>query len=365
MKKVVVATTNFGLGPVGKLSSIVNAGKNRFEWYACGQEFDMNIFDKDVFKDKCWSMEKQEIQNFVKKNNIDIALVVLKNKMARLLKEIGLKVVYVDSLPFMWTKEDSKHGKVPMDMDAYCAQRTLELDKKSKEIFKNVKNLHWVAPIVPYDEYIENEYKTGKEEEYILVNLGGLHSPVGNGEEYINAVVKPLIRILYNIGECIYITCSTEAQNNIKEMFKNDKNVFVMTLKQKEFLKKVKNASMFFTSPGLTTIVETQILMKKTIILPPQNLSQFYNLEYAKKILKYYKAIDWNDTELSLKYLSKVNKVESEIVMEIYNRIKTISEENDFTEKILKCINEEYRENRNYKKLNNGTLEVLEILQEV
>lgn len=48
--KIVAVTSNFGLGPVGKLSSIINASGNEFEWYALGQEFDTEIFEKNKFK---------------------------------------------------------------------------------------------------------------------------------------------------------------------------------------------------------------------------------------------------------------------------------------------------------------------------
>ena len=64
------------------------------------------------------------------------------------MKNIGVKVIYVDSLPFMWTEKDAKNGKVPYDVDAYCAQKTLPLNNGNKEIFKKVKNLYWINPII-------------------------------------------------------------------------------------------------------------------------------------------------------------------------------------------------------------------------
>ena len=139
--KIVAITSNFGLGPVGKLSSIINASGDEFEWYALGQEFDTEIFEKNKFKKVLWTEQEEQMKQFIKENNIKYALVILKNKYARLLKSIGVKVIYVDSLPFMWTEEDAKFGKIPYDLDIYCAQKTIELTDKSKELFSKVKNL--------------------------------------------------------------------------------------------------------------------------------------------------------------------------------------------------------------------------------
>ena len=52
MKKinVIIGTNNFGLGPVGKVSSIVNNSLNEINWYACGNEFDLNIFKLSASK---------------------------------------------------------------------------------------------------------------------------------------------------------------------------------------------------------------------------------------------------------------------------------------------------------------------------
>lgn len=116
--KILAVASAFGLGPVGKLSTIINATNGKFSWYATGPAFDLKIFDVIPFVEIHFSENEQEIKEFVCRNNIKYALVVLKNKVARYLKSIGLKVLYVDSLPFMWTQTDFNYGKVPIDMDS-------------------------------------------------------------------------------------------------------------------------------------------------------------------------------------------------------------------------------------------------------
>lgn len=365
--KIVAVVSNFGLGPVGKLASIINVSKDTFEWYATGQEFDITIFnDKNVFKGICWTEDEEKMRKFVEENNIKCALVVLKNKYARFFKSIGLNVIYIDSLPFMWTQEDAKSGKIPYDVDIYCAQKSIKLDEKSKEIFKKVKNLKWINPIVPSEKLDEKI----KQNNSILINVGGLHSPVGSGKEYINVVIKPLIEcLLYKYNEKkIIIACGKKANANLKEMLKKY-NVIIKTYKQAEFLKAVQSSYLFFSSPGLTTLLEVANFDKKTILLPPQNLSQFYNIEYAKELLHKYKVINWNREGLQLNDLKRINMVENEIVLLIYRNIKKLQSKSEVIRQkriINNILNEDFFINKNYQKKNSsGTNEIIEYINEI
>lgn len=364
--KVIAVTSNFGLGPVGKLASIINASGNEFEWYATGQKFDTKIFDKNKFKQVLWTEDEEKIKEFIKKNDIKYALVVLKNKYARFLKSIGMKVIYVDSLPFMWTEEDAKSGKVPYNMDIYCAQKSIKLNDKSKKIFSNVKNLKWVNPIIPIDE----ESLKMKLSNNILINVGGLHSPIGNGEEYVNVVIKPLIECLkckYR-NKKIIVTCGDKAKENLKNILK-EYNLQIETFCQRDFLNEIKNCFLFCTSPGLTTLLEIANLDKEVIILPPQNLSQFYNIEYAKELLHKYKIIDWNRKGLTLADFEKINMIESEIVFTIYERIKHLQTDKEINYQknyIANILNMKFIYNKNFIKINqNGAKEVVKYIEEV
>lgn len=364
-ENVLAVTSVFGLGPVGKLSAIVSAGKDEFNWFAAGEEFDINIFNENVFKDKCFTMDKDMIKDFINKYNIKYAVVVLKNKMARLLLELGIKVVYVDSLPFMWSQEDANTGKVPYLVDCYCAQKTIELSKKSQEIFSKVRHLQWINPIV--NEKI-NENKQIKEKNYVLINLGGLHSPATDGNYYIEIVLKTLLDIYSK--EHIIITTSTKSRALLEKILCNYEKIKIKTLKQEEFYSYIKNAKEFFTSPGLTTIIEATRLRDKIIYLPPQNLSQFYNINYGKKNTKYYKEITWNSIDLTLEGLEDVlKKDEHGVIDEINKRIKEKNNTNfktiykNYIKNILEnnFIKNEIK-SENWK---NGSLEVIESLRRV
>ena len=359
-KNILVATSCFGLGPVGKLNTIIESSIDKYNWYASGEQFDIGIFKRNMFKDCCFTLDKEEIKQFVEKYNIKYAIVVLKNKMARTLKEIGVKVVYVDSLPFMWTEKDAEEGKVPYNVDVYCAQKTLELSENSKKIFSKVSNLVWINPIINQKSIDDNKYNN-----YIVLNIGGLHSPSTDGLDYVDAAVIPIIEKFKN--KKILITTSTHSMKVLKEHLKQYKNVVVKNLQQEQFSNCIKKAEIFMTSPGLTTILESCINRDNIIFLPQQNISQFYNVNYGKKVFKKYKEITWSNKKLTIEELSKIkDKNEHEIIEGINEEIAKIKNNDKYKEYVNKVLDSDYIINDNYLEVKNtGANEVINELEKL
>ena len=365
-RNIIIGTNNFGLGPVGKVSSIVTGLSDEYNFFACGNEFDLNIFNNGIFKDTLFSKDKEKIANFIKKHKINYAVVVLDVELATILMNLNVKVIFVDSLPFMWTQADIDEGLLPLDATVYCAQKCCNLTNASKKVLAQVKNLKWINPI---QSKLEKKYRPF-EEDYIHINVGGLHSPIGNGESYIKTVIIPLLKIFKS--EKIIITCGTTAKISILNELKNEgidsRNIKVETLQQKDFISSINNAKLFLTSPGLTTIYETESLHKPTIILPPQNLSQFYNIEYAKKILDEYKTINWDTQKLNLDYLQSIlPKGETYVVDKIYEFITELVNsnfENKFIEQFNLILKQDYKkkEKSDFKIEGNGVEDIRKIL---
>ena len=365
-RNIIIGTNNFGLGPVGKVSSIVTGLSDEYNFFACGNEFDLNIFNNGMFKDTLFSKDKEKVSSFVEKYNIEYAIVVLDVELATILMDLNVKVIFVDSLPFMWTQADIDEGLLPLDATVYCAQKCCNLTEASKKVLAQVKNLKWINPI---QSKFEKKYRPF-EEDYIHINVGGLHSPIGNGESYIKTVIIPLLKIFKS--EKIIITCGTSAKISILNELKNEgidsRNIKVETLQQKDFISSINNAKLFLTSPGLTTIYETESLHKPTIILPPQNLSQFYNIEYAKKILDEYKTINWDTQKLNLDYLQSIlPKGETYVVDKIYEFITELVNsnfENKFIEQFNLILKQDYKkkEKSDFKIEGNGVEDIRKIL---
>lgn len=349
--KVLACAVGFGLGPAGKLCSIVNYNQ-KYEWYACGDELDLSIYRQKPFIDTCWSKNESVISEFVKKYDIKYAVDVLDPDLAILLKKIGVKVVYVDSIPFIWTDADF----IPYNVDCYCAQKYPNYSKS--QALNKIENFFWVNPIIP-------EIVSTKRDVDVVINFGGLHSPFGEGKEYYELVMKVLLPALHNRN--IRITGGQNVIKLTKELFPD---LSCDTYTHEDFLELVSSSSLFITSPGLTTIYETCEMDIKTVIMPPQNLSQFYNSSIAEKICKNVKIIKWNHDKLSTEYLKCFNnKPEEETVKYIYEQISILSKDEKYISKfkqyILNILNDNFIVNEPEDFEYNGVINISEILSKI
>lgn len=348
---ILACAVGFGLGPNGKLCSIINSNK-QYNWYACGDKIDLSIYQENPFMDVCWSKNEKVLEKFIKKYNIKCAVNVLDPELAVFFKKIGLKVIYIDSLSFMWTKADI----IPYDVDYYCAQKYPEYEMNPA--LKDVKNFIWINPITLGK--IEEKNKNG-----IVVNFGGLHSPFGEGKEYFEVVMKALLPTLK--GKEVVITGGENVIKLTKELFPEFSGI---TYSHEEFLKHVSNSELFITSPGLTTIYETCMMNINTIIMPQQNLSQFYNVETAEKICKNVKILRWNNKNLSWEKIKLFqDKPEEETVKYIYEQIYKLANNDEeimkFKEYVLNKLKDDFIINEVKTFEGNGTQQISNILNEI
>ena len=340
--RILACAVGFGLGPSGKLCSIIDNNKD-YEWYACGDELDLSVYEKNPFIDRCWSRERDKLYTFIKTYSLQYAVNVLDPELAIMMEEMGVRVLYIDSLSFMWTQADL----IPDTVWAYCSQKypgyTLN------PVLNSVKNHFWVDPIVPV-------YKATHKGEYIVVNFGGLHSPFGNGEEYFKLIMEGMMDILSQ--NTVYIT----GGRNVVELSQKLYPQFCSgTYSHVKFLELVSGASLFLTSPGLTTVYETCRMNIKTIILPPQNLSQFYNTGVANGICREVKTLDWNYKMLTMQALKRFNNCpEEETVKYIYKQIRYLSKneayQREFKNYIHRFMTEPFSSN-DYSNLGNEGLQ--------
>ena len=163
--------------------------------------------------------------------------------------------------------------------------------------------------------------------------------------DYIDIAIMPVIKLFKN--KKIIVTTSSKSLEAVSDKLSNYRNVKVKVYKQEEFLKIVKSVQIFFTSPGLTTILEASSIRDNVIFLPPQNISQFYNIEYGKRIFKEYKEITWDDFSLTLEGLKdKLSEDEHGVIEEINKRIKNKKEEiEEYSNYVKNVINEDYIKN--------------------
>lgn len=348
---ILACAVGFGLGPSGKLCSIINSNK-QYNWYACGDKLNLSIYRENPFIDVCWLKNEKMLKDFIRKHDIKCAVNVLDPDLAILFKKIGIKVVYIDSLSFMWTSADI----IPYNVDYYCAQKYPEY--KKNPALEDIKKFIWINPITLGK--IEEKDKKG-----IVINFGGLHSPFGEGKEYFQVIMESLMHILD--GKDVIIT----GGENVIELAKKLYPKFLsITYSHEDFLKTVSSSELFITSPGLTTIYETCMMNIDTIIMPPQNLSQFYNIDIAEKICKKVKVLSWNNKNLSKEKIKLFHdKPEEETVKYIYEQIYNLStndeEISEFKEYVMNKLKNDFIINNIKTFENNGTEQISDILNKI
>lgn len=346
------SAVGFGLGPNGKLCSIVNQC-NEANWYACGDEIDLSIYKKNPFLKTCWSKNSNEIKEFIKENKIDIAINVLDPELAIMITDIGIPVIYIDSLPFMWNKSDL----IPNNVAIYCAQKYPNYILNPA--LKDVKNLVWIDPIV-------TDYEDNSINNKIVLNFGGLHSPFGEGKEYLTLILNCILPHLPENDLCV-----TGGKNVVNIILKDYPNINCKTYSHNEYLKMIAGCKMFITSPGLTTIYETCHMDINTVILPPQNLSQFFNSKIAYDVCKNVKIIDWHTDCLSPEKISSfVDVPETYVVKYIYKQIEELSNNKEYTELFNKHLSsilyeKNFKKNTVDKLKKNGVLDIINAIKTI
>ena len=101
--------------------------------------------------------------------------------------------------------------------------------------------------------------------------------------------------------------------------------------------------------------------------MPPQNLSQFYNVSIAEKICKNVKILKWNSDNLNLEHLKSFkDKPEEETVKYIYEQIRNLSKDDEYIKKFEQYVSsklkEKFKVNKTENFNENGVVEISKIL---
>lgn len=294
--RILVSGVDFGWGSAGKLSSILEALCARAAATVIGLG---TALGRPVLGDRAvteWrytdSADRTAVQALVKETKPDLALVVLDPALADALQDAGCPVVYVDSLPFLWTE----HDPVPTGVSLYCAQRTLPLPPAAVGVLAGVRHLSWVPPIVPGAARTAGERArqsaagtttaatvratagTVRDDGLAVVNVGGLHSPFTGADDpsYLRLAVPPALDALAAIGVRRAVVTGNVDPGTLPPA-PAGMTVEARALGHGDFIELVAGAGHVLSSPGLTTILELAAMGRGAVLLPPQNLSQVLN----------------------------------------------------------------------------------------
>ncbi len=240
------------------------------------------------------------------------ALVINDPERANYLGSLGIPVVYVDSLPYLWA--NGNEVPLPNATVCYCAQRYPDEILPLASCLRNRRDFCWVEPIVP-----QPRRRTGGAG--VVVNVGGVHSHLCGTLDYVDLVLPGVLGALEAASVSIAGVCGnigSDWLSNIRQRFGND--VVVGVQSGHVFEQLLRTCDLLLTSPGSTTIFQAMQIGLPSILLPPQNLSQILNTRLF--VDPECSALNWPDSVLSTGMIEALRPAgEEKVVNAIYSAL--------------------------------------------
>jgi hydroxymethylcytosylglucuronate/cytosylglucuronate synthase len=237
----------------------------------------------------------QAVGRIVAEEQVDAAVVVLDPAMANACTAAGVPTVYVDSLPFLWTRGDLPG--FPLDVSAYCAQSCLDLPEESRLVLDEVARLHWVDPIITTSGARTATRRRAGAGRRVLVSLGGLRSPrITDWAAYPRLVVPAVLGALRDAGRDEVHVAGNLPPTLAEEFIASGPaslKVTIGALEHRQFVDRLDECDVLLTSPGLTTLLEASSRGVPVVALPPQNMSQILNARFHRTAVGDRFAVSW------------------------------------------------------------------------
>lgn len=227
---------------------------------------------------------ENSLSRFYKKYQDPLVVVYLNKIAINTAKNLHLKVLFVDSLSWMWKKIPKDYLKA----DIYYGWNIFEDEEK----IKGISNLKLIPPALgnlPKPTY----QKTNR----TLIHIGGFINPLvrGYSKNYLHMLAQALNIARQKLGKStkMIITGGEEALIFIKELLTD--NLIVKTLERDKFLNTLSTSRHFVTTPGLTASLEAFVLKTPVSFLLPTNLSQWKQLRLFIKAGVAPNRLEWED----------------------------------------------------------------------
>lgn len=242
-----------------------------------------------------------------------VALVINDPAAADRIAGLGVPVIYVDSLPYLWANEGEVPGR--RNVAYYCAQK-FPTDRMPVSPQLLDRPIHWIDPIVPTPRH-----RTGGEG--VVINLGGLHSHLAGDtvDAYLRLVLLPLVGELKAAGRDVSAVCGNlpaDICGEVQSMLPACR--FVGRQTPYDFEALLRGADLLVSSPGSTTILQAISLRLPTLLLPPQNLSQIFNARLFST--PGAPTMDWPSSVMSAETIDRLRpQGEDAVLIYIYKSI--------------------------------------------
>lgn len=299
---LLIAGVEFGWGSAGKLAAVVGALHRRHggNIRVVGMNSGLGRPVLSGHPIHAWidvpPHDSAALARVVKEFGASAAVVVLDPGLAQRLEAVGCPVVYLDSLPFLWTDNDP----VPALVSRYCAQLCPSLPRSSWPSLRGIRSLHWVGGIVGHDPAPGPRAGAGapRTPGKAVVNFGGLHSPFrerGGDDAYLSLVVQPLLHALRAAGFHEVVVAGNIDVTTLPADPGGAGGMRVGggRLPRAGFLRELRTAELVLTSPGRTTLLELAAFGQRAVVLPAQNMSQIVNADDVAAVVGPHAVVPW------------------------------------------------------------------------
>ena len=306
--RILLGICDFGWGSLGKASLILE--HIDFADIGLFGSGTVNARAREFFGDRILAAP-------IHPNQADLAIVINDPALVHELADAGLRVVYVDSLPFLWTKQD----EVPRagSVYSYCAQRYAQERRKfgGSHPQEDTHDVFWVEPIVP-------SVRTALGGKGVTINLGGLHSHMAHSADhaYLDLILFPLIDAFKKADRTIGAVCGNFSAHTISTLERMLPDAQTLgPVSPKAFETVLLHTDLLLTSPGSTTILQAANMQLPTRLLPPQNLSQILNTWiYGNPLIE---SLSWPDSVIDLATIEALRPYGEQMLLQvIYSAIR-------------------------------------------
>ncbi|MFA5763988.1 MAG: hypothetical protein WC915_04200 [archaeon] len=310
MHTILCDAVPFCFGPISKMLTISEqlSKKNRVSMLVSGTS--QNLANKSHI-DSLVECNTEDINDLKKQEmrikTSDLYINIMNPVSAKFVKQKNTPQVQVDSLFWMWETIPQEI----LESEIYFIQNFEGVEKQLTKYFDKIKNPQLVGPIV------KDPQENIKRQNKLLINFGGLESAsikIGKNSNYPFTIAKLLEKIETQLDfDEILCVGNGKIMSQLQEKNKSTKIKYDF-LGHDEFIQELAMSKMLITSPGLTTSFEAFNSSTPTFFLPPQNYSQYWNLNGFKINGLAKESINW-DSYADLKIIeneeeiSGINKV--------------------------------------------------------
>jgi hypothetical protein len=209
-----------------------------------------------------------DVETAIKEIDFDNVLVVSNTSNLSLYKALKKKIYFIH-IHFFFPNANTELLNL---VDVLLIQKFWDLKQSNKAI--------QVGPLIKYPK------KTIQKKKIILVNLGGGESRFiqpGVNSDYGQQMANLIIQLKPHFENKEIIVCGGTKIIDTVKVCATKNNIRALTLSNDDYLEILDEAEILISSPGLNAIFEAMYRNIPILFLPPQNVSQIYQLnEYEK-----------------------------------------------------------------------------------